>query len=171
MQQSAIWLPPSDCGCKIRIDADFPDGSVVNGFASRHPVPYTITSLEIVSCCDRHKSAIKGGMPDVDHLFDVCNISGDDIQRRGYLKFPIEDPSDAEILYQYLCGHKGQVHSYPCGCRAYMWGDFSGNFHYIEKDGVTQKCLKHKNDTVDMAQAKADFEASIPKTDDTAQPE
>lgn len=171
MIQTAIWLPPSDCGCQLKITADFRDESIVAGFTHRHPRPLSIRNIEIVNCCDRHAQAIKRGMQDTDHLFGECNITGNKIQQRGYLKLPIEKPTDAEILYQYLCGHKSQTRSYPCGCRAYMWGDFNSNYKYIFKDGITRKCFRHLHDTIDMAQAQAEFDASIPKTDDQAQPE
>ena len=162
MIQTATWIPPSLCGCKFRITADFTDGSVVDGVSYRHPVPFTITDIRIVNVCADHQpnSLV---MPDISGLMEIDKITGLPYQARGYLKHPISNPTQAEILYQFFGFHKGQVHSLPCGCRAYQ--------HFCEKDAMTckihpshtQKCLKHKYDTIDMHRAHEDFKDEIDK--------
>lgn len=156
--QTAIWIPPSLCGCQLQITADWTDGSVVNGISYRHPKPFTITDVQIVNMC-AGCTPNSAAMPDVSHLYETSNITGKPYQARGYLSHPIANPTAAHNLYQFLCSHGGQTHSFPCGCAAHMHIAPDGTATYLVKAGVTQKCINHQNDTIDMQQAKADYNA------------
>src|SRR2546430_486325 len=106
--RTAIWIPPSLCGCKLQITADFVDDSIVEGVSYRHPKPFTITDLKIVAVCSGHKVHL-AEMPDTSRFCD------DGVQHRGYLRYPIAHPTPAECLYTLLSMHRGQRHGYSCG--------------------------------------------------------
>lgn len=176
--QTAIWIPPSLCGCQLQITADFPDGSVVNGVSYRHPKPFTITNIVILSQCSTpsHVAAAKA-MVDTSRFFDAPtatpgsvqawldakypNVLPASVQNRGYLKYPIANPTPAQCLYTFLSMHKGQKHSYPCGCSAHEWIDDVGVLTHVKHPTNTAQCLCHQGDTVDMKNASADFTAYL----------
>ncbi len=160
MIQTTIWIPPSLCGCQLKMTADFTDGSVVDGVSYRHPKPFTITSIAIINVCANHKSKILI-MPSILNLFDSDPINGGMKQNRGYLKHPIIAPTEAECLYTFLSQYGGQIHGYPCGCKTHQFVDEKGNATYLEHPINNQKCFAHKDDSSDMQQAKMDFEQLI----------
>ncbi len=159
MIQTAIWIPPSLCGCKFQMTADFTDGSVIDGISYRHPAQFTITDLRLISVCDKHKEHALS-MPDTSVLMEIDNITGESYQRRGYLKHPIAQPTEAECLYQYFWSHLGQIRRFPCGCQSHVYVDGRGkdavHTHLAHPDR-TKKCRNHKHDSHDMKKAAADF--------------
>lgn len=163
MIQTAIWVPPSMCGCQLSITADFVDGSVIDGVSYRHPVPFTIQDIQIISVCDHHKSHMDA-MPDVSWLFEHDEETGTATQRRGYLKYPIESPTGAECLYTFLCKLGGQSRSYPCGCKAFQFIDHDKKMKHVDHPHHTKKCRNHKHDTADMAKAASDFAVLVSAT-------
>lgn len=159
--KSAIWIPPSLCGCKFQMKADFTDNSVVDGVSYRHPKPFTITSLEIISVCDAHQPQM-ATLPDISGLMEIDSYTGQSYQARGYLKFSeISVPTLAQCLYAFLSQFGGQAHGYPCGCQGHQFIDQKKNINYIEHPLHTRKCHKHFDDSVDMQKATQDFKAQI----------
>lgn len=162
MMTTAIWIPPSLCGCELRLTADFLDGSVINGISYRHPKPFSITDIEIVNICSGHQKQSLS-MPDTSVLMEIDKYTGQPFQQRGYLQHPIANPSPAQCLYEFLSRFGGQTHGYPCGCSAHQFVDRTQNpsaITYLLHPLHTKKCLKHKNDTIDMQQAALDFQAA-----------
>ena len=159
MLQTALWTPPSLCGCQFKITADFTDGSVVDGNSFRHPKPFSIIDIRLVNACEQHKQFAQV-MPDVEHHYETDKFTGESYQHRGYLKHPIANPTPAQCLYEYFYKHKGQIHGLICGCQAHQHIDEHGVFTYLPHPLHTRKCLKHKGDTHDMQQAMVDHKAA-----------
>lgn len=158
MIQTTIWIPPSLCGCQLRITADWTSDSIKDGISYRHPIPFTIKAIEIVSVCPAHDGV---SMPDTLGLFEVDKETDTLIQRRGYLKHPIANPTQAEILYTFLSQFNGQTHRLPCGCQSHQFIDENKEVRYLQHEKHTKKCHAHKHDTVDMEKAKDDHRTSI----------
>ena len=154
--QTTVWIPPSLCGCQLKVTADFLDGSVIDGASYRHPKPFTISDIEIVNVCDTHQPQTLS-MPDTGGLFGIDNITGLSVQQRGYLSYPISSPTPAQCLYTFLAQYGGQKHGYSCGCSAHQWVDEKGGITYLPHPHHTRKCFRHSHDTVDMKQAAIDF--------------
>lgn len=169
MYASVVWIPPSLCGCQLRMGANFVENSVNDGISYRHPIPFTINKLEIVSVCDAHKQYSEV-MTATDHLFDIDNITGESVQRRGYLRHPIENPTPAECLYTHLSRFGGQTHRLDCGCQAHQFVDENKNITYLHHPHHARKCHRHKYDTHDMKQGRIDHEVSNPMRDKGAIP-
>lgn len=158
------WQPPSLCGCKLEIVADW-----VNEDGYRHPIPFTIQEIKIDTVCDNHKQ-YTFSMPDTSDLFDDISAtnpvivflssknpkisSPSNVQTRGYLRYPITNPSPAECLYTYLAKHGGQIHRLGCGCQAHQWIDENKVITYLSHPLYTKKCHYHTEDTVDMSTAR-----------------
>lgn len=167
MIKRSHWHPPSVCGCKFEIVADW-----VNDDGYRHPTPFTIQEIKLVNVCARHKQYALS-MPDTSCFFDdisltnpvVAFLSSKNpniahpamIQNRGYLKYPIANPTPAECLYTYFTKHKGQVWGLPCGCSTFQWIDDKGNLEHIVHPVHHKRCHFHKEDTLDMTQAHTDY--------------
>jgi hypothetical protein len=65
-------------------------------------------------------------------------------QQRGYLKYPIANPTPGDMLFTALCSTRGQSHTLPeCGCQSYEWFDEAGNGHIIDHPIYTRKCILH----------------------------
>lgn len=160
MRQNALWEPPCLCGCILHIWADWAESQ--NGHTYAHPIPFSITNIEIVKVCDGHQEWTKS-MPDVSrHYEDKHPYTGKPYQARGYLAHPIVNPTDAQCLYENLCIYNGQLNSFPCGCSAYQYFDHEGNFcSYIDHPRHTRKCCDHEYDTEDMKQAALDYAGTI----------
>ncbi len=159
-KQNAIWIPPSLCGCQLKMTAEFTEGSVVDGVSYRHPKPFTIIALDIVNvCAGHHPNTLT--MIDTIGLFETDNYTGEMTQRRGYLSYPIASPTPAQCLYTFLAQYGGQTHSYPCGCKAHQFVDEKQNINYLPHPIHSKRCLKHKGDTHDMKHAAADFKAKM----------
>ena len=158
MHKEAIWIPPSLCGCKLRIAAEWPNADdIVDGVVYRHPKPFTITDVQIVNVCDEHKAESES-MPDTSDLFDIDNITGELKQTRGYLKYPIDNPTPAQNLYTHFYYHKGQIHGYPCGCQTFQHIDHNDVLSYKHHDRHHRRCYKHKDDKMHMPNAKQEFD-------------
>lgn len=167
MMITAIWIPPSLCGCQLQMTADFTDGSVVDGISYRHPKDAIkdkdatpITNLRIISACAAHLPQTLT-MIDTSVFFDSDPINGGRKQNRGYLRYPIANPTSAECLYTFLSQYGGQTNSFPCGCKGHQFVDEHQNVTSLPHPVVTQKCQKHLNDTPEMAQAKLDFDITV----------
>lgn len=172
--KTLTWIAPKLCGCKLRIRADFVEGAdntkiidneTINGMpiirgpgqgkeTYQQPIPHTIESLEIVSVCDEHKEHTKKMYFDQLDFFDLDHTGKAYVQKRGYLSYPIKNPTSAEMLYTYLYSHGGTNHTLPCGCKTYFnWdknakGEFiEGTIKYHENHPLnTSRCLRHHND-------------------------
>lgn len=174
MAQTAIWIPPCLCGCQIQLTADFLDGDVINGVSYRHPKSGTITDCQLISVCDDHVAQSKTqqdhsvffseSKPDISTLQGYLASKNPNIkptlkQVRGYLTYPIDNPTPAHNLYTYFSTHGGQKHSLSCGCSAHQYVGEDGVPVYIDNHPLnTKKCDYHTDDTHDMQQAKIDHE-------------
>lgn len=158
MLQTVIWDPPPLCDCRFLITADWPDYQ--GEITYKHPTPFTIQRIELISCCDEHKELCKE-MPDVSELFDLDRKTNRMKQNRGYLRYPIENPTEAEILYTHFYFHGGQVRSFPCGCSAYQHVCPAGNISVMEHPIHSGKCFVHANDTPEMDDAEWDFQKEV----------
>lgn len=180
MIQTAIWIPPSLCGCQIKMTADFTEGSVVDGITYRHPIdpikaekPCYVSNLEIVNVCSSHKDKTLS-MLDTSVFFDDPLESNQMLvflykkyphiprpslaQNRGYLKYPINNPTPAECLYTFLSLQKGLNHGFPCGCYSFMTVDEKGKISHSQHPlYMVNKCIFHRNDNLEMEQAANDF--------------
>jgi len=189
MVQTAIWIPPSLCGCQLSMTAEWTDGSVVNGISYRHPkdpvkdtsIP-AITNLQIVSVCPTHQPQTLS-MIDTSIFFDTQSpqdplslaLSAQyphippaavKIQNRGYLHYPIANPTPAECLYTFLTQYRGQSHHLPCGCKGFQWVDEKGNASYMNHPlHKPVKCNFHTADDINMAQAHIDCSTIMKKID------
>lgn len=169
--QTCIWHPPSCCGCQLRITGDFNPGSVENGISYQHPTPYTITALEIVNCCADHDVNCKS-MMDASVFFEVAQqneihsflaqsqpskrVTPKTYQARGYLKYPIDNPTPAQCLYTFLSQYAGTKNTQPCGCTGHLFRDEQGNVEWRDHPKFTGHCDYHIDDTHDLQQARAD---------------
>ncbi len=163
MIQTAIWIPPSLCGCQLRMMADFTDSSVVDGISYRHPIPFTITDIQLVNICAKHKPNTLA-MPSISGLMETDKITGLPFQRRGYLKHPIVNPTPAQCLYTFLSQYSGGLHRHSCGCQSFWFGDEGVGkdkkvIHLDHPRYTSQKCLVHKADDINMTKAQADYNA------------
>lgn len=146
MSKAVHWFSPSLCGCELKITGDFADP--VGGVSYAHPTPYTITDIEIINVYNEHKRFSEYMALDENDFFD------DDQQYRGYLKYPIKDPTPAECLYTYLYTHSGQIHRMGCGCCAYVstkrnarGEHIEGSIKYHDYHPLhTKHCKRHHND-------------------------
>ncbi len=158
--QTAIWVPPSLCGCQLRITADWTDGSIVNGISHRHPVPFTIKDIQIDSVCADHHDSTKQ-MPDVSRHYEEDKFTGEQVQHRGYLQHPIDNPTEAQCLYEFLCAFNGQIHTLDCGCSGYQVVEPNKDPEYKVHPVHGRKCKDHKHDSIEMHEAKATHDAKV----------
>ncbi len=122
------------CGCELEIRAVWPKGAVNNGISYRHPIPFTITHIDIVNVCADHQ-----------HVLNEPAITS--WHRTGYIKLPIENPTDAQKLYVYLWRYSGQKIVTPiCDCSIYG---------VCEDDGVVKKDLDIKEHPLVSTKSKA----------------
>ena len=169
--ETAAWIPPSLCGCRLRITADFPSDVVKDGTTYTHPARYSIRKIEIVACCPVHQRWTSE-MPDVSVFSETAPPPGGDVNMsimplgpfpvyplRPYLYYPIPNPTAAEMLYTHLSMHRGHTHFLSCGCAAYLHCDSESNWSYRLHPWHSRQCDRHQGDTIDMKQAKADQEA------------
>jgi hypothetical protein len=147
--------------------AEFITGSVVDGISHRHPkdsvkdrsVP-PISNLQIVSVCAEHQDQTLS-MMNTSSFFDLDEETGELRQNRGYLIYPIANPTPAECLYTFLTQFKGGPHGYPCGCKSFLCIDEKGEARHLEHPKYpSKKCKQHKSDSISMERAALDFTAS-----------
>jgi hypothetical protein len=183
-EQTKTWIPPSLCGCRLRITAEF-TGDESESVSYRHPKPFTVSNIQIIDVCPAHAPiAEKVEMPDTSRFFDLPEPGAVDHflaartgvkpaprQTRGYLHYPIANPTGAECLYTALSMHRGQTHSLACGCQGFMHYDQDNHGAnpdaagtYREHPAHTRRCDFHQGDTVDMAQARLDHEAYLARS-------
>lgn len=168
--QTSIWLPPSCCGCRIQLTGDFTDGSVVAGVSYRHPIPFTVTAVKALNICVTHQPNAQA-MMDTSVFFDTpqadalavflaaksgATPAAAPVQNRGYLRYPIGNPTPDQCLYTFLSQHGGTVNRQPCGCTGFIFADEAGNTDFIQHPLHTRHCAHHQSDTPDLKQAQAD---------------
>lgn len=147
--QTVTFIPPTLCACRLNITADFTNVLDENGdkVSYKHPIPFTIQSIEIVSVCRDHESLTTDPLP-------IDPFNG----RKGYMNVP-KSPTEAENLYLHLCGFTGQLaRPDTCGCKVYQVIDAQGNMqikneksHICEKHLVAEEAIEDnvgKNRTV-----------------------
>lgn len=186
MIQTAIWIPPSLCGCQLQITGDFDSEQIHDGISYKHPKPFTITNLKILSVCADHEPQSLE-MIDTGIFFDPVQanegvhaflaqkkgVIASSIMRqnRGYLKYPIDNPTPAECLYTFLSQYSGTINRQSCGCSAFICGDEKGETAFVSHPLNSKQCDFHIGDTPDMKQAQADcadYLASIQEVDSKA---
>lgn len=152
---SRKWHPACLCGCELQITAQWLDESIY-----RHPIPFTITSIQINNVCSEHSTCVD--MPDVSDLFDIDQMTGTIVQNRGYQRYPINNPLLAEILYAHLFRHNGQRKTLRCGCTFYYHSHPTiGKMKLLEHPLHSRKCHTHRHDTLGGVQAHIDHNAAI----------
>lgn len=186
MIYTATWIPPGLCGCEFRITADWTepnDGTI----RYRHPIPHTITDIQITSICATHIPQSKV-MMDTSVFFDTPALNPiqqflqnknavalKPKQNRGYLTYPIANPTPAQMLYSFFSMHAGQKEHLPCGCARYGFSDETNyaqimqgvdsraarNKTYVHHPSHTHHCRHHPVDGPDCAQAVADNDAFL----------
>ena len=163
----AIWVCPSLCGCKIEMDGEFDHASLFYDAGTlstyKHPKPYTATSLNILSVCLAH-IPLKTAPIDEAQFFDFNDDLGELVQNRGYMKLPLVNATEAEILYVNLYRYTAQMWSPSsiCGCKLWQsWdrNDPTGNSMIIQKSHFTVRCRHHKNDTDDAVAVREECES------------
>ncbi len=130
----AEWVCPALCGCRIVIEAKWLDGDIQpNGLSYRHPIPFTIRSLELAEVCEEHRPALQYNIAGIyEHVFvkkssfsrsellTARNEWGNKIQVAGYLNYPIYSPRPVDRLYTYLWRYCGNLlRPDTCGCQIY----------------------------------------------------
>lgn len=175
MARTSIWIPPSLCGCQLQITADWANSDdIVNGVTYRHPTPFSITDIKIIgNACATHQPFTQS-MIDTSIFFDdpeatpigaylsklyPVDVRTETVQQRGYLKYPIDQPTAAHFLYTFLSQYNGQAWSIPCGCKTYQFFDENKNGVCLNHPIHSVKCTFHPNDTLDMQQAVLDWAA------------
>jgi hypothetical protein len=166
------WVPPSLCGCELRITGNF-TSEPVDGKHYQHPTPFSITGLEIVGVCSEHEQYAKA-MPDVSRLYDtpapdgihgwLASQKGGQLpskQHRGYLKHPISNPTPAECLYTHLSFHRGQKWTLECGCSTFQHFDHENKLAHRKHPVHSNQCEDHQGDDLEMTQAYADHKAYL----------
>ena len=154
MKTKAQWLCPHLCGCAIEMDANFIDEGLENIdgvlVSHRHPIPFTITSMNIISVCLAHQPLLTAPIDEAQFL-DYDEEKEAFVQNRGYVRVPLLNPSDAERLYINLYTCSAQLWKpLTCNCELYVCtdrNDAEGNSHLIKKHSYTKRCKHHKNDT------------------------
>ena len=142
---TAEWHCPAMCGCALAITARWPQAPV-GGVSYQHPVPRTITRVEIVNVCAAHDSLRTGPLP-ADPYYGA----------RGYMDVPAS-PTEAERLYIALFRFGGQrLRLDTCGCALYVVTDRAGgNVSRRPHPRHTVKCAQHADDDDDHTDARDD---------------
>lgn len=124
MTFKAKWVPPCLCDCGLDITAKWPRGTLEGGVSYKHPVPFTITDIQISNVCENHKHVLNEPIADNWH-------------RKGYIELPIKNPTNAQKLYVYLWRYNGQkTITDICSCEIY------GS---CEDDGLQKKEIEIKH--------------------------
>lgn len=139
MIRTRTFIPPTMCDCRLSVTAEWADKET--GDSYRHPKPFTITGLEILTQCNQHNG--------------VTNRPVDDdpwADREGYMVVP-EEPTDAEKLYIYLARFTGLKEGFidpdtgvECGCTDHLCHDEKSKSRE-KKAGHpknTRLCKKHR---------------------------
>jgi len=121
------WASPALCGCELDITATWPDEPEADGVENRHPIPFTITDIQVASVCLEHEA------------WETEPVGADPYMGSpGYIKVPVS-PTKAENLYIHLFKLTGQKVKKACGCVDY-------ECHY--RDGQTPHVkLEHPKHT------------------------
>lgn len=151
------WICSTLCGCKIDITAEWGNEPInENGvfISYRHPVPYTIelNSMAIVEICPNHEH------------FKTNDLSPDPYGGcPGYIKLPIQNPTEAQKLYIQLYQFSGQTaYSTTCGCKMHeVVNRFTNEISLAKHSINTVHCDYHINDYDHSAVRKENREKSI----------
>lgn len=149
--ETRIWIAPPLCGCEISLTAQWVGPIDIDDrgreVSYRHPIPFTITELAIMSTCPAH-DALRHADPTVDPWPD----------RPGYLRRPLVNPSEAALLYMGLWGENGQSQELDsCGCVIhYIQSETAGDIIVVHHPKHTIKCRHHRRDDAKHSAAFAD---------------
>lgn len=119
-----------------------------------------IKSIEVLKVAPRYERWTRE-MPDASRFFydketDLTAYpTEDDIrlaelrhmkdQVRGYLKYPIENPTPGERLFTFLCFTRSQSVGQPCGCQQHQWFDEKGAGPFLlDHPCYTKVCRLHE---------------------------
>lgn len=151
--RTAIWMPPCLCACRLQITAkwtadvleDLAKGRVVH----HHPIPYTITGLQVLHACQKHE-------PMMTAPIEEDPYGG----RPGYIKLSeLTNPTAAQKLYVHLYRYHGQLDSLPCGCQIHVASERRWDAHENPRD------MEHPHHTVRCARHKDDHDHSIARAE------
>ena len=149
MRRMITWVCPKMCGCEININADWSNDPVdYNGASSsfQHPIPYTITEMSIKNVCAEHASLTTAELP--ADPYNGCP---------GYIKLPIDNPTEAQKLYIQLYRYNGQrLKPDTCGCKIYQVWDDIAQVISVTPHPNTVKCPRHQADDALHTQAFTD---------------
>lgn len=185
--QTITWVPPSVCGCQIRITGDFDPSQIHNGVSYKHPRPFSIMDLTIISVCMDHEPRMHSMIdtsvffsPRTDSIVQyLAEQTGQppaaEWQARGYLKYPIANPTPAECLYTFLSLFSGNSLALPCGCVGHQYGDETNyaeihkherrdkvrNIKFVHHHHFTKHCHFHKDDGHDLKIARRHHDEHI----------
>lgn len=137
---SRIWVCPKLCGCKLKMTALWVHPSFLeNGetVTYGHPVPYTISQLEIQKVCSEHEPWCDEPLPD--------NPYGGG---PGYIKLPITNPTRAQKLYIRLYRYNSQsFRPDTCGCVIVQSTDrFVSGIQIVNHPQFTHACEYHQGE-------------------------
>lgn len=153
VEQAVVWIPPTLCGCKLRITARWVD-DVSGGISYRHPIPGSIQRVQLMNVCPRHGNA---------KIEPVDPWGGG---RPGYMTIPA-NPSRSERLYIELARYSGMTHTIPlCGCQAHVCWDTAQSQEerehvYLDHPVHTRHCARHQHDGPDILAARRDYSAHL----------
>lgn len=151
---TALWIAPALCGCSILIRGCWDACDIIDGksYCYPHVKKKGTEVIKIVSMCKDHEPHSKA-MYFNQEDFITRHWDGTIAYQRGYLNYPIENPTPAEMLFTYHYRHSPMGHRMPCGCFAYVTkdrfatGQDEGVIKYHEHHPIhTRRCLRHHND-------------------------
>lgn len=157
MPETRNWICPEMCGCELKIIGTwiFPID-----YVSANPSRGSVRSVDIVNVCDTHLPLLS------QPIDETVFFSGDDgnpildendqpIQVRGYLTYPITNPSDGEKLYSYLSRYGIFFNTLDtCGCKTSdSVNGYDGTRRPVCHPQM-KKCKLHKADDDLLTQAR-----------------
>ena len=180
MIDTRIFIPPSLCGCGVRITANwankalYQNGQIISYF---HPEPFTINSIDIESVCAAHES-YKNELPS-DPYWDLHTepvgwtsagymcVGDTCVHLSKYGKIPkhtnpkpLNQLSEAEKLYLNLWRFDAKKLTLrgSCDCSAGLYVSKENQSEtYVNHPAYSYKCKFHLNDDVQCTQAKDEF--------------
>ena len=149
-----LWHSPGVCGCRMLVSVtnkQAKDLDVRNG--EIYQFVHNPKKLEIVAVCPEHRHFTEGFHADVQGFFHRMP-DGEYRQVRGYMCYPIAQPTAADYLYTNLYTQTGMTHQMDCGCVAYVSANRTSKNEVDDKSikyhehhpWHTKRCMRHHND-------------------------
>ena len=168
MIEKCIFISPKLCGCEIELTANWADTPILKDgrkVSYQHPIPRTISSIEIVNVCSGHQSVLTEPLEEnyyhytdeernniIEH-FDLPEEASwnmlNSVGPKGYLHLQNLDlAGPAEKLYIYHYRYSGAtLNPDTCKCKIQRVRDrFTGQMFDVNHDVHTRRCKAHKID-------------------------